>query len=152
MPKATEATKAPETANAPATTEAAEAPKFQHAHAEAGVTGQHYAGLSPYLNANRKPSVPVGNARYAYKPAQLTPRMLGLLTAIRNAYGTKQFTQRGFDNAATACLIGAGMLAPVSGTGQRVTNKSGVECLADGEKPLALRVTKAGLAHGKATA
>lgn len=151
-----DAAKAAKAANAPApaatpATDAAKAPApFVHTHSDAGVTGKHYAGLSSYLNANRKPRIATDGAhKYNRTTAQLTARTLGTLRAMRDAYDLKQFQARGFDNAVCAMLISAGLLRIVSGTGS-TTSDAGVTYSCDGEKPLLLAVTAAGRNYGKA--
>lgn len=148
--KTIEATAATSTAIA-TTEQPTQAPApFVHTHADAGVTGANYAGLSSYLNANRKPRVAVaGPHKYNRTIAQLTPRTIGAFKAMRDAYGNKQFQQRGFDNAICAMLISAGLVRIVNGSGS--TDDSGAVTFAiDGEKPLMLSVTAAGNKYGKA--
>ena len=142
--------------NKPALTNVTEAPKakapFVHIHAESGVSAKHYAGLSAYLNANRKPNVGVGVQKYGKTVAQLTTRQLATFKAMRGAYANgKPFPQRGFDNAVCACLINAGLIRHVPNTGDKTTT-NGVAYLIDGAKPLALAITKAGQTYGQATA
>ena len=141
--KATPKAKAPKTAKAvaPVATDA-KAPTARETHAANGVTAKHYAGLSAYLNANRKPRVTIYTGR---KPASLTPRMLATLRAMRDAYGTKHFAARGFDNAVISHLASAGMLRLIDGTGL-ITG----DLATDGAKPLALTVTADGQKYGKA--
>jgi len=151
--KANAATDATATINTQAVTPtapaAAPAP-FVHAHAENGVTGKHYAGLSSYLNANRKARVAIGGAhKYERTPAQLTARTLGTLTAIRAAYNGKQFIARGFDNAVLAMLASSGLIKRVANSGHDITDGA-TTFAADGEKPLQFNVTPAGLKFGKA--
>ena len=127
------------------------APKpFVHAHSEAGVTGKHYAGLSGYLNANRKPRVAIGgDHKYNRTTAQLTPRTIATLTAIRNAYSLKQFNARGFDNAVLAMLHSAGLIRRVADSGTDATI-NGATYAGDGATPLQFAVTSAGNKFGKA--
>jgi hypothetical protein len=133
---------ASKTAPAPAPTATAAPAPFVHVHAESGVTAKHYSGLSSYLNANRKAQIRVLPARPA---ATLTARMLGTLRAMRDAYGTKHFIARGFDNGAVANLIAAGMLRHIENSGQIAGN-----IISDGETPAKLSVTATGQSYGKA--
>ena len=130
----------------------ADAPKpFVHAHAESGVTGKHYTGLSGYLNANRKPRVAVGgDHKYNRNIAQLTERTIGTLKAMRDAYGSKPFAQRGFDNAVCAMLNSAGLISIKPNTGMQATDGA-VTYATDGTTQLQFVVTKAGLSFGQAT-
>ena len=123
---------------------------FVHAHHEAGVSGSNYTGLSGYLNANRKPRVAIGgDHKYNRTPAQLTARTIGTLKAMRDAYAAKPFNQRGFDNAVTAMLTSAGLIAIKAGTGMQSTD-NGITYATDGDTPLAFTLTKAGLSFGQA--
>lgn len=143
--KTTKAVKPAKTAKAQA------APKpFVHVHADSGVTASNYAGLSSYLNKNRKPRVAIGGQHsYQRNAGQLTPRTIGTLQAIRDAYGTKQFHARGFDNAVLAMLHSAGLIRRVENTGND-SEQNGALYAIDGAKPLQFALTAAGRKFGKA--
>jgi len=91
-----------------ATATATDKPAFVHPQAD--VSKAEYSGLSSYINSGRKLAAPIGNTKYGKRAdATFTPRMRGCIAAIRKAYGSDQFTLRGFDNAQIAIFINSGV-------------------------------------------
>lgn len=124
---------------------AAKAPAV-NLHVEAGVNVAAYAGLSSFVNRNRKPQIAADVTRTA---AQLTDRMQKCFYAIRNTYGKKTFAPRGLDNRILADLRAAGLITHTAKTGQTQT-VNGTSYLTDGATPLAFTISAAGLKYGKA--
>jgi hypothetical protein len=87
----------------PATPAEQTAPKNTHIGT---VSTSNYSGLSGYLNTGAKPAA-INLAGYFGKaPGSLSIRSLGLLSAMRTAYGTKAFPARGFDIGILSMLAG----------------------------------------------
>lgn len=102
----------------------------------ANVSADHYAGLSSYLNAERKTAIGLAVKKYGKREAsKFTPRMHGCIAAMRAAYGTKAFRARGFDNAQIAIFINSGVLSYTGGA----TDESGY--LRDAEQPVMLKLS-----------
>jgi hypothetical protein len=146
---ATETKKAPVRAKRTIKTPAAKvaaAPKKEatNAHLDAGIAVNRYTGPSSFVNANRKPQIRLGVEAVADK---ITDRQKAGLYALRDCYGNKQFKPRGFDNGILSMLAGAGLLK-VEG-GQKATI-NGATYQVDGDKPVVLTITAAGMTYGKA--
>lgn len=144
-PKA--AAKAPAKKKAPArkivtkkASKAAAAPKT-NAHIEAGVATDAVRRL---MNTNRPTRVMLKDK---IKADQITADKRTGLYALRDCYGDKPFEARGLDNGILRDLTAAGLIS-LSG-GQRVDD-SGKFYMVDGEKPVTVKITAAGLSYGKA--
>lgn len=129
---------------------AAEAPKPpkekpQHAHLAAGVKTTHYTGLSSYLNDNRKAEPRI---LPEMATAKLSERTIKALVALREAYGQRQFTVRGFDNNIIAFLRASGLIE-LSGGGTK--QDGNYRRMIDAATPLMGRVTAAGMKFGTVT-
>jgi len=122
----------------------APAPKV-NVHSEAGVDTSLYAGMSSYLNANRKTRINTSLAQF--DPVDLTDRQKKLLYAARSTYGEKPFQARGMDNGILAALVASGVVSASGGIRQE---EAGKMYLYDAEKPVMLKVTAKGAAYGKA--
>ena len=111
-----------------ATATATEKPVFVHPQAD--VSRAEYAGLSSYINAGRKLAASIDCGKYGKRAdATLTPRMRGCIAAMRKAYGSDQFTIRGFDNAQLAIFLNSGILVNL----RNAVTING--CVCDGDKP-----------------
>lgn len=121
---------------------AAKAPTI-NTHIEAGVNVAKYNGPSSFVNANRTTQVLL---RDGIDPGKVTDRARKGLYALREAYATKPFTAKGFDNGVLRDLLAAKLIS-VSG-GEKV-NVNGKEYMRDGEQPLKVKITAAGMTHGK---
>lgn len=118
------------------TKNAAENKAAERIHAT--VSAEHYAGLSSYLNSERKTAIGLSVKKYGKRDAsKFTPRMHGCIAAMRAAYGTKSFRARGFDNAQIAIFINSGVLTYNGGA----TDDTGY--LRDAESPVMLKLTPA---------
>lgn len=128
------------------TTKVAAAPKKEatNAHLDAGIAVNRYTGPSSFVNSNRKPQIRQGVEAVADK---ITDRQKAGLYALRDCYGSKTFKPRGFDNGILSMLAGAGLLS-VSGGAKATIN--GSTYIVDGDKPVTLSITAAGMAFGKA--
>lgn len=124
---------------------AAKAPAV-NVHIEAGINTAAYAGLSSFVNKNRKPLIAADVTRNA---SQLTDRMQKCFYAIRNVYAGKAFAPRGIDNRILADLRAAGLISHKANSGQ-TANVNGTDYLTDGATPLSFNITKAGMGYGKA--
>lgn len=142
----TDAKKAPRKApRAKPEAKAAKAPAV-NLHIEAGINTAAYAGLSSFVNKNRKPQIATDVTRNA---SQLTTRMQKCFYAMRDVYAGKAFAPRGIDNRILADLNAAGLISHKAKSGQ-TQNVNGTEYLTDGATPLAFSITAAGLKYGKA--
>lgn len=124
---------------------AAKAPAV-NLHVEAGINVSAYAGLSSFVNKNRKPQIATDVTRNV---SQLTTRMQKCFYAMRDVHGGKAFAPRGIDNRILADLNAAGLISHKAKSGQ-TQNVNGTNYLTDGATALAFTITKAGLAYGKA--
>ena len=79
--------------------------------------------------------------------AKVTTRAQKGLYALRKTYADKAFNPRGFDNGILRDLLGAGLITVSGGQKQVIDGK---EYMIDGDKPVAAKLTAAGMAYGKA--
>lgn len=113
-------------------------------HVEAGINVARYTGPSSFVNSNRKVKIMLGRE---VPPSKLTDRAKAGLYALRDSYAGKQFAPRGFDNGILRDLLGAGLINLSGGDQQTI---DGTAYMLDGEKPVMVKITSAGLQHGKA--
>lgn len=121
-----------------------EKPKQVNAHVEAGIDVRMYDGPSTFVNGNRKTKIMLGREVAASK---VTTRAQKGLYALRQTYGDKAFNPRGFDNGILRDLVGAGLITVSGGQKQVIDGK---EYMIDGDKPVAAKLTAAGMQYGKA--
>jgi hypothetical protein len=121
----------------------APAPKV-NAHVEAGVKVSAYAGLSSFINANRRTKIMVRDTR---PTGSLTERMQKTLYALRGAYDAGHFNVKGLDNGVMSNLAAAGLVSLSGGQTETIDGKA---YMVDAEAPVKAMVTKAGREYGKA--
>jgi hypothetical protein len=124
----------------------AEAPKepMVNAHVAAGVDVALYAGLSKFVNQNRRTKIMTGVER---STGSLTDRMQRGLYALRKAYGGKSWTAKGFDNGILSELAGAGLIELSGGITENIDGHS---YMIDAATSVAGKITAKGLKYGLA--
>lgn len=120
------------------------APKEPQAnvHVTAGLDVTLYAGLSKFVNQNRKTKVMAGVER---STGSLTDRMRSGLYALRKAYNGKQWQAKGFDNGILSELAGSGLIELHGGITENV---DGHAYMMDGPTPVVGKVTAKGMKYG----
>jgi hypothetical protein len=119
--------------------------KPSHYHLEHGVKPTLYTGLSSYLNDNRKAEP---RELPEMSPSKLSERSIKALTALREAYGQRQFRVKGFDNNIIAFLRASKLIELSGGTTSMDGN---YRRFVDGATPLMGKITAAGAKFGLAT-
>ena len=117
-----------------------------NAHVAAGINVALYDGPSSFVNGNRTTKVMLGRE---VSPAKVTTRAQKGLYALRGSYKDGAFNPRGFDNGILRDLLGAGLVARIGTSGQEQTI-DGKRYLVDGDRPVGMKLTPAGMSYGKA--
>ena len=120
--------------------EAAPAPKI-NTHVAAGIKATRYTGPSSFINGNRRVKVQLGGR------TEVTDRAAKGLYALRECYGDKPWTPKGFDNGILRRLLGQGLIKASGGTKSTI---DGLPYLIDGAQPVSFTITAEGMKHGKA--
>jgi hypothetical protein len=81
------------------------------------------------------------------KGDKLPDRKAQALYALRQAYGTKPWTPKGFDNGILRDLLAMKLVEYKGGSKQTL---DGLPYLVDGATPVQFTITAAGMAYGKA--